>query len=317
MTVIFTNDINKMNTSTKHAVTGAYGYSGSYIAHRLQSDGCRIITLTNSPSRSNRFGDKIEAYPFKFENPEELTETLHGVSVLYNTYWIRFNHRKFSHSKAVRNLKVLFNCAKDAGVERIVYSSIINPSLDSPYEYFSGKAEVEQALIETGLSYAVLRPAVLFGGKPEQSILINNIAWALRHLPAFGVFGDGSYKIQPIHVDDFAKLAVEQGKSRENVIINAIGSETFTYRELVETIAKIIGVRKPIISVSPSIGFMVGQIIGWLKNDVIITREEIESLMDGLLFVDDVPAGETKLTDWISENSNEIGIAYSNEISKR
>ena len=106
---------------------------------------------------------------------------------------------------------------KNAGVERIVHISITNPSADLNLEYFQGKAVLEKALIASGMSYAILRPAVLFG---KEDILINNIAWALRRFPVFGVFGDGNYGIQPIYVDDLAKLAVEQGAMRENKIIN-------------------------------------------------------------------------------------------------
>ena len=65
----------------------------------------------------------------------------------------------------------LFEAAKKQGIKRIVHISITNPSEDSPFEYFSGKAKIEKALIEFGISYA-LRPAVLFG---KEDILINNI----------------------------------------------------------------------------------------------------------------------------------------------
>ena len=227
-----------MKQDDLHAVTGAFGYSGKYIAYRLLADGKSVITLTNSIHRQSPFGDRVRAVPFCFDKPEKLTESLYGVSVLYNTYWVRFNHRSFTHADAVRNTMALFEAAKAAGVKRVVHVSITNPSEDSPLEYFSGKARLERALVESGLSHAILRPTVLFG---KEDILVNNIAWALRHLPVFGVFGDGQYKLQPIYVDDLAEIAVEQGGPRENVVINAVGPETFTYRGLVETIGQIIG----------------------------------------------------------------------------
>jgi len=216
-----------------HVVTGAFGYSGKYIATRLLDAGQRVRTLTNSIHRDNPFGARVEVYPFNFDDPDQLTETLRGATVLYNTYWVRFNHRLFKHADAVANTLKLFDAAKRAGVERIVHTSITNPSQDSPLEYFSGKARLERALIESGMSYAILRPTVIFG---KEDVLINNIAWTLRRLPVFGVFGNGNYRMQPIYVEDFAKLAVEQGASRENQIIDAIGPETFSYRELVRTI---------------------------------------------------------------------------------
>jgi NADH dehydrogenase len=178
-----------MQSANVHVVTGAYGFSGKYIARRLLEDGQQVRTLTDSIHRSNPFHGTLRAFPFNFNEPEKLVESLRGASVLYNNYWVRFNHADFTYSKAVDNSRILFEAAKEAGIRRIVQISITNPSEDSRFEYFSGKAKIERMLIESGMSYAILRPAVIFG--PED-ILINNIAWFLRRFPVFGVFGDGN-----------------------------------------------------------------------------------------------------------------------------
>jgi uncharacterized protein YbjT (DUF2867 family) len=303
-----------MPDATIHAVTGAYGYSGKYIAQRLLDEGQKVITVTNSLSRANPFGDRIKAFPFHFDQPDLLAETLKGVSVLYNTYWVRFNHRLFKHADAVRNTLILFDAAKQAGVQRIVHVSITNPSEDSPLEYFRGKAILEKALIDSGISHAILRPAVLFG---KEDILINNIAWVLRRLPVFGVFGDGNYRLQPIYVDDLAALAIEQGRNRENVIINAIGPEAFTYRELVARIGHLIGKERSIVSAPPWLGYTVGWLLGKVVGDVVITRDEIEGLMADLLYVDAPPTGRTILTDWVKAHAGTLGRHYTSELARR
>jgi NADH dehydrogenase len=303
-----------MSQSNIHTVTGAFGYSGKYIARRLLEKNRKVITLTNSLHRTNPFGERVQPHPFNFENPSKLVESLKGVTVLYNTYWVRFNHRKFSHADAVRNSIALFNAAKKAGVERVVHISITNPSLDSPLEYFRGKAKLEKKLKELKFSYAILRPAVLFG---KEDILVNNIAWFLRHYPIFGVFGDGQYRLQPIYVDDLSKLAVEEGEKREDVTIDAIGPETFTFKDLVGTIGKIIGRKRSVISVSPALGYLAGNVISKLVNDVLITREEIDGLMAELLYVDSPPAGKTKITEWMRQHSDSLGRIYTNELARR
>ena len=303
-----------MKESQTHAVTGAFGYSGKYIARRLLKKSHKVITLTYSLHRSNPFGKKIRAYPFSFANPAKLADSLTGVSVLYNTYWVRFNHKMFRHEDAVTNTLALFNAAKAAGVNRIVHISITNPSETSHLEYFSGKARLEKALRDSGLSYSILRPTVLFG---KEDILINNIAWLLRKLPVFGVFGDGEYRLQPIYVNDLAAMAVDEGESTENSIVNAIGPETFTYKSLVETVGEIIGEKKPMLSIPPSIGYLAGHLLGKLVGDVLITREEIEGLMADLLFVDSPPTGETKLTQWAREHAESLGRTYTSELRRR
>jgi uncharacterized protein YbjT (DUF2867 family) len=297
-----------------HAVTGAFGYSGKYIARNLLDKGHRVITLTSSIDRQDPFEGQVKAYPFNFEEPEKLEATLKGVSVLYNTYWVRFNYGSFRHSQAIRNTKILFEAAGRAGVRRIVHISITNPSENSPFEYFMGKAILENDLKKSGLSHAILRPAVIFG---KEDILINNIAWLLRHFPAFGIFGDGNYRLQPIYVEDLAKIAVTAGESDDNVIINCIGPETFTYRNLVETMGTALGKKRPVISISPKMGLFIAKIIGIIMGDVLITREEIDGLMSDLLYVDVKPSGWTKLTEWLLSNADTLGKHYANELIRR
>ncbi|MGW8319372.1 MAG: SDR family oxidoreductase [Candidatus Promineifilaceae bacterium] len=303
-----------MAANKAHVVTGAYGYSGRYIARRLLEAGYEVRTLTNSPQRANPFGEQVAAFPFHFDRPELLAESLTGASVLYNTYWVRFNHRGFGFQDAIANSMTLFDAARRAGVSRIVHVSITNPSPDSDLPYFSGKAKVERALIQTGIPYAILRPTVLFG---QEDILINNIAWALKTFPVFPVPGDGQYRLQPIYVDDLAKLAVEQGQTTADTIIDAIGPETFTYRELVQDIGTVIGQPRPIISLPPQLVYAGGWLIGKAMGDVFITWDEIKGLTSGLLHTDSPPAGETRLTDWVREHAGELGGRYASELARR
>jgi uncharacterized protein YbjT (DUF2867 family) len=299
---------------SRYAVTGAFGYSGRYITDRLLTAGIDVITLTNSLHKDNPFGERVRAYPLSFDKPDLLAESLGGVDVLVNTYWVRFDYKTFTHAGAVRNSEILFAAARKAGVRRVVHISITNPSENSPLEYFRGKAIVERQLLESGLSYAILRPAVLFG---KEDILINNIAWTLRHLPVFGIFGNGRYQLQPIYVDDLAALVATQSQATENTIIDAIGPETFTFRELVTTIGELIGKRRPILPLPPSIGYAATKVVGWLKHDVFMTHEEMVGLMANLLYVRSPPAGTTKLTDWVRANAATLGQEYASELARR
>jgi len=298
----------------KVVVTGAFGYSGKYIARRLIEQGHAVHAITNSPDRENPFGAQVTASPFHFDRPDELILALATARVLINTYWVRFDHRDFTHSEAVSNTLKLFQAAKHAGVERVVHVSITNPSLESDLPYFKGKAVLEDALVSSGLSYAILRPTVLFG---EEDILVNNIAWALRRFPVFGVFGDGSYRLQPIFVDDLASLAVDHAFGSADTIVDAIGPETFTFKGLVAAIDSAIGTRRPLVSISPGLGYAVASVIGRFVGDVFLTREEIEGLMRGLLCTDSPPAGPTRLTDWISRHRDTLGVRYASELARR
>ncbi|MBX7256468.1 MAG: NAD(P)H-binding protein [Candidatus Hydrogenedentes bacterium] len=295
-----------------HVVTGAFGYSGQVIARMLLERGHEVRTLTTS-SR-DPFAGRVPASPFHFDQPDKLVESLRGCEVLYNTYWIRFNYGTFTRAQAVKNTLTLFRAAQDAGVRRIVHVSITKPSLESPFEYFREKARLEEALRNSGMSHAILRPAILFGGS---DILINNIAWATRRFPVFGVFGDGRYRVQPIHVEDFAGLAVELGASTENATVDGTGPEVFEFRELVALTAKLLGLKRKIVSMPPGLAHFAVSLIGKAVGDVILTRDEIDALMHDLLWTDAKPTGATVLSEWIRDHADTLGRTYANEVARR
>ncbi len=298
-----------------HVVTGALGYTGQSVTEQLLVQGdVRVRTLTNSPDRPNPFGDALEIHRLAFDDADELARSLDGVEVLYNTYWVRFNHKLFTFEQAVANTKCLFDAAKRAGVKRIVHVSILHAEEADDLGYYKGKHELEQALEATGLSHAIVRPGVLFG---RGDILVNNISWVLRHLPLFGVFGDGAYRLRPLHVDDMARLMIDQAGATGTTRVDAVGPEGFSYRELVQTISRIINVRRMIVSVPPGIGYVVGRCLNPIVKDVIITREEITGLMRGLLDSDEPAAGETHLTQWAQTHRLSLGRCYASEVGRR
>lgn len=299
----------------RQAVTGAFGFTGRYIAARLLKAGNEVITLTSSPDRPNPFGGKIAPYPYDFERPEKMAEYLNGVDTLYNTYWVRFNHGGVTHEDAVCHTSALFKAAELAGVRRVVHISIANADRGSDLSYYRAKARLEEILAATALSYAIVRPAALFG---EQGVLFNNIAWTLRHFPVFGVFGKGDYHIQPIYVDDLAAIMLELAQGRRNVTVNALGPEDFTYRELVRTLGRAIGCPRPMLRVPVWAGFMGTWLIGKLKGDIFLTGEELKALMGDLLHVPGAAAtGGVKFSDWARANADKLGKSYSSELVRR
>jgi NADH dehydrogenase len=296
-----------------NAVTGAFGYTGKYIARQLLAQGKQVITLTGHPERPNEFGGNVRAFPFHFDQPDRLVESLQSVTTLYNTYWVRFDHGQATFDQAVQNTRRLIQAAKRAGVSRLVHVSITNPSLDSPLPYFRGKAELEKAVQESGLSYAIIRPTVIFG---LEDILINNIAYLLRKFPVFAVPGSGEYRLQPIFAEDMAALCVSAGQANESCVLDAVGPQIFTFNELVALIGEKIGHRRPIWHLPPSAALFLSRLIGLWMKDVILTRDEIEGLSSDLLMSDQPPTGHTSLGDWLAANRQSVGRQYASEIKR-
>lgn len=295
-------------------VTGAFSYTGKYIAQQLLSMGEEVRTLTGQPDRENLFSDKVKAFPFNFDRPKELTDSLRGAKTLYNTYWVRYPYGQVSFDKAVENSKTLIAAAEAAGIRRIVHISITNPSEDSPFKYFGGKALVEKAIIQSKLSYTIIRPTVIFG---LEGILINNIAWLLRKFPIFAVPGSGDYRIQPVFVEDVAEIAFRAGQQDDNVILDAVGPEIFTFDELIRLIAGKVDSRARIIHVKPSLALFLARLIGYAVRDVVITRDEIDGLMSDLLVSESKATAPTFFSEWLSLNVDKIGRRYISGLERK
>jgi uncharacterized protein YbjT (DUF2867 family) len=299
--------------SELNVVTGATGYSGKYITRRLLSEGRHVRTLTNHPARQNPFGNQIEVVPYHFENPEELRRSLEGAEAVYNTYWVRFPHGRHSFENAVANTRALIRAAEQTGVRRFVHVSIANPSEDSPLAYYHGKAVLESALAQSALSWAIIRPTVIFG---LEDILINNIAWMVRHFPVFAVPGSGDYQLQPVFVEDLAQIAINAARKQENITIDAVGPETYSFNEIVRLIASALGRNVRISHVNPTLTYFLTRLLGLAVHDVILTREEIEGLMGNLLVSHQPPLGRTKLSTWLDQNAARLGCRYASELGR-
>jgi uncharacterized protein YbjT (DUF2867 family) len=306
-----------MNAATARAgfdvVTGAFGYIGRYIARLLLQRGRTVRTLTGHPERPNPLGAAVEVAPFNFAKPALLTASLRGATTLYNTYWVRFERGPTTFERAVDNTRALVRAAQQAGVRRLVHISITNPTTDSPLPYFRGKALVEDFIAASGISYALVRPTVVFG---REDILINNIAWLLRHVPVFAIPLAGDYLLQPVYVEDLARLAASAGEQSQNLVIDAVGSEIFRFDELVALIARAVGSRACIIHVAPTLALTVSRVIGWLLRDVVLTGDELKGLMNELLISHGPPTGTTRFTRWLAENAEHLGRRYASELRR-
>lgn len=298
-----------------NVVTGAFSHTGKSVARLLHSKGREIRTLTSRSAIDNPFDFKVEAFPFNFENPNELRKSLEGANILYNTYWIRFPYKEMTFEKAIENSKRLIESAKEAGIKRIVHLSITNPSEKSPFPYFRGKAEVERMILESKLSYAIIRPSVIFS---QEAILINTIAWLLRNFPIFAIPGSGNYLLRPVFVEDLARMMVEAGDQKEDITINAVGPGVFSFERIVRLIAKKIGSQAKFIHLRPEIALIFARCIGYLVKDVLITKDEIKGLMADLLFAEpsNKLKAKTAFSEWLEKNAENLGRRYLAELKR-
>jgi uncharacterized protein YbjT (DUF2867 family) len=291
-------------------VTGAFSYTGRAITEQLLAAGRRVRTLSRTPAPP---GSPVEAVPFSFGDPQRLRSDLAGAEVLYNTYWIRFEHHGLTFDRAVANTLVLWRCARDAGIRRVVHVSVTNAREGSPLPYFRNKARLESELPRHARSWAVVRPTWIFG---PDDILVNNVAWGLRRLPAFPIPGDGSYRVQPVSVGDVARICNEAARGDENVTVDAAGPDTLTFEDLVRLIRHAVAPRTPIVHVPPPLAVALANVVGATRRDVLLTRKEVAGLMRSLLTSEQPPLGREGFREWLAANAAGLGRRYVSELAR-
>ena len=296
-------------------MTGAFSYSGGVIARQLLDRGWEVASLSRRPAPAGHpLAGAVECARLQFADVEQLMRALDGAEVLFNTYWIRFPRKGATFGQAVQNSRVLFQAATRAGVRRIVHLSVTNASIESRLAYFRGKAEVERVLAETTSEHAVIRPSLVFGGREE--ILINNMAWLVRHLPIYAVPGDGRYRVQPVYVGDVAELAVAAGGRSGTSTEDAVGPEVYAFDEFLALLSATLKTRVRLVHLPPAVVVALGRALGPLLRDVLITAEELGALTSELLVSGEPATGRTSFAGWLPGASGWLGQRYANELRR-
>lgn len=302
-----------MSDPDLNIVTGAFSFTGKYIARRLLAQGKRVRTLTNHPQWRDPADAQIEAVPLNFDDPAALTESLRGASTLYSTYWVRFAYGQTTYDRAVQNIATLVRAAEAAGVRTFVHIGVSNAREDLPWPYFSGKARGERVVRESSLVHCIIRPTIVFG---KEDILFNNIAWMLRTFPVYAIPGSGAYRLQPVYVDDVAELAVRAAAGGKSVVMDAAGPEVFTYEEMVRLMARALGRRVGFVHVPPAVALLMSRMLDRMVGDIVVFKEELEGVMAELHLSHEPPAATTRFSAWLAAHGNELGRRYTSELAR-
>jgi uncharacterized protein YbjT (DUF2867 family) len=295
-------------------ITGASGFIGGAIAERL-IDRAEVRSLTFHPAK-NRFGSRIRSFPYDFEKPDRMVEAFHGVDVFVNSYYIRFDHGSATFERAVDHSRALIAQALSAGVRKIVHVSVSNADQRSELRYYANKARIERLVRESGLPYTILQPAIVVG---QGDILVNNIAFFLRRLPVFTIFGRGDYRAQPMTVDALAEVALEAiDGGHRNATVPVAGPADWRFLEMVRAIRSAIRSRAVIVPAPAWVALAGLRVAGAILGDVVLTADEIKGLTREYLYARDPLRRGIDFAAWLASGSTPetLGQTYASELQR-
>jgi uncharacterized protein YbjT (DUF2867 family) len=295
-------------------ITGASGFIGGAIAERLV-DRAEVRGLTSHPAK-NRFGDRVRSFAYDFDDPARMAPAFDGVDVFVNSYYVRFNYGGLTFETAVDRTRALLARARSAGVPKIVHVSVSNASESSDLPYYANKARIERLVAQSGIDYTILRPALVVG---PGDILVNNIAYFLRRLPVFTIFGDGSYRAQPITVDAFAGIALDAvDGGHRNATLAVAGPSDWAFLDMVRAIRAAVGSRA-LIAHAPAWVALAGlRVAGVFLRDVVLTSDEVKGLTREYLCAADPLRRGADFADWLRQPgvAVSLGARYESELAR-
>ena len=226
-------------------VTGATGFVGRNVVKALRTRGKGVRCLVHTHSRENVVTDyRVEVAHGDILDPTSLREAMKGVdAVVHLVAIIREKGRQTFDLINRGGTESVVQAAREAGVRHFVHMSAIGVREDPGYPYLFSKWQGEQAVINSGLTYTILRPSIQFGDGDE---FINTLAGVVKAFPVIPVVGSGKTRLQPVSVEEVGALVslVVDNPRFNGRIIEIGGPDHLTYDEIVDIIVKTLGVRR-------------------------------------------------------------------------
>lgn len=229
-------------------VTGASGFVGENIIDALGQSPVRA--LVHSENRQLQSRPNVEVVVGDVTDPTSLRSLMDGCDTVIHLVAIIEESGGATFDGVIRQgTENVIAEAKKAGIKRFVHMSALGAQDNPNYRYMQAKWRSELAVISNDFSYTIFRPSVIFG--PGDGF-INALAGVVSGFPVIPVVGDGTTRFQPVHVSEVAECfarAVADPDNTRGRTFELGGDKIYTYREMLDVIARHLDMSKPKVNV--------------------------------------------------------------------
>lgn len=217
----------------KVLVTGATGFTGSFVTRKLHEAGYEASCFVRKKSDTSTLLGYCTSYAEgDLNDPGSLTEALKGMDALVNVASIGFGHGPS-----------IVNSCREAGIKRAIFFSTtaIFTTLETASR--QKRLEAERAIIESDLDYTIFRPTMIYGTPGDRNM--TRLIRFLERSPIIPVFGPGTALQQPVYVNDLAMAVIKsiEAPRAYRKTYNLSGRTPLAYNEVISMVASLLGKR--------------------------------------------------------------------------
>ena len=249
-------------------VTGGTGLVGAAVVKELASRGKPVAVMSRDAAGiEKRFPDLgIEAREGDVTEPGSLKEAFAGIEAVVNC--VQFPNSPIENKRKGWTFEQVdyqgtvnqVAAAKQAGVARFVYVSGVGAAQDAAKHWFVSKWKAEEAVRTSGITFVIVQPTWVYG--PED-VALNRFMGFAKRLPFVPTFGNGQQMMQPIFIDDLAKIiadALEKPEANDQTF-EAGGPERLSMDDVVRTALEVSGKKRPILHQPAAVGKLMATLL--------------------------------------------------------
>ena len=214
-------------------ITGANGFVAKNLRNFLSKNHIKVIAIARKTFQKHHTETVVYS---KTLLEKGLQNKLRNCDALVHLIGIGKQSSKYNFEDNIDLTKNMIKTCKKSGIKKIIYISGLGVTKNSTSDYFISKYKAEQEIINSGLDYTIFRPSYIVGKKDYLSkFILKQIKKGIVIIP-----GSGKYHLQPIFVEDVAKIIVESiyEKKFSNKILDLVGPEIIKFEDFVRYFVK-------------------------------------------------------------------------------
>tara|TARA_B100000965_G_scaffold36294_1_gene26770 strand:- start:963 stop:1892 length:930 start_codon:yes stop_codon:yes gene_type:complete len=271
-------------------VFGSTGFIGRSITKRLLSDGNKLICPVRNASRVKRnilSGDigQIDVVDFDLHNLTNMETLIKNCDAVINLIGLLYEKTNMSFELAHFLLPKKIATYSDKYNKPFLHISSLGSSYNTKSNYLITKRMGEEFIENNNSNYIIIRPSIVYG---EEDNFINQFGKMAKLLPFLPLYKNGRTKFQPIYVNDLTLMIfnlLQNFDKYKNLNIPAVGSEIFSFKEILTHI--LVSLKKPIrfLNIHPIIAIVQGKLMEKLPKPLFTYDQYLslshDSISDG------------------------------------